>query len=54
MLQVPLAGMMFPDNRLLIALGVLMTYEHMGYARVDCIAGCLCPPRELNLLHPFK
>lgn len=52
--QVPLAGMMFPDNRLLIALGVLMTYEHMGYARLDCIGGCFCPPREINLLHPFK
>ena len=53
-LQVPLAGMMFPDNRLLIALGVLMTYEHMGYARIDCTFGCVCPPRELNTLHPFK
>ena len=53
-LKVPLAGLSFPDNKAVIALGACETYEHMGYARVDCISGCTCAPREINMLLPFR
>ena len=36
--QVPLAGMDFgPQRQLVIGLGFLMSYEHMGYALVACL-----------------
>ena len=53
-LKVPLAGLSFPEGKLVIALGAEEAHEHMGYARVDCIAGCTCAPREINMLLPFR
>ena len=53
--QVPLEGMDFGAQRqLVIGLGLLMSYEHMGYALVACLEGCTCPPKEFNLLHTFR
>ena len=42
------------QRQLVVGLGLLMSYEHMGYALVACLEGCTCPPKEFNLLHTFR
>ena len=38
----PLAGFKFPMQKLLIGVGVLVSYQHMGYGQVACLQGCFC------------
>lgn len=41
------------DRKVLVALGILMSYEHMGWLRLECVLGCSCMPRSVNSLIPF-
>ena len=49
-INVPLAGF---EGELTIGLGFLLSYQHMGVARIECVAGCTCRPREFSFLHPY-
>ena len=36
------------DHDVLLALGALKSYEHMGYLSIECVSGCACKgiPRQ--------
>lgn len=40
-------------QNLTIGIGFLMSYEHMGQALLECVAGCSCPRREYSFTHPY-
>ena len=50
--DVPLEGADLLDKNLTIGLGFLLSYNHMGVALVECVAGCECRPREFSTWHP--
>ena len=50
-MQVPTADMLpylGEDKRLVVALGVLMSYEHMGWVQITCGGGCTCQPKDYD------
>lgn len=56
-MQVPLVEflpLMHEDRRLLVGVGVLMSYEHSGWVHIDCVNGCSCQRREVNTHHPIR
>lgn len=53
-MDLPLEDVDFLHNQLTIALEFLISYEHMGVALVECVAGCHCNPREYSGWHPYK
>ena len=36
------------EQPFIVILGHLISYEHMGKARLDCRGGCSCSPQEID------
>lgn len=49
-IDVPVQGR---KQQLIIGIGFLMSYQHMGQAQLECVAGCSCRRREYSYHHPY-